>query len=181
MSKELDTAINKIKQCFETTELFGANYSLDTACRQYLELKDYKVIKEPSLEGVKTVDALVNKFYDLMEFYYDSKCRKVASPKKDIALLSNFVEQRRIALDTTFTKALAESMLIVKGLFVFKDDIGLDRPIGTWIFGTDKCKWITDKVIDMLNNNKQAENEFKVRQLSSQYEAETEHKLKGML
>ena len=181
MSKELDSAVNDIKQTFSTNELFGKNISLDAACKKYLELRNYKIIEEPILEDVKTVEDLVNKFYDLMEFHYDSKVRTAANPKKDVALLSNFVEQRRLSLDTTFRKALVDCITIIKSLFIFKEDLGLNRPIGTWIFGTDKCKWITDKVIVMINEQKDAENEMIMRRMSEQYEEETEKSIKGLL
>jgi len=139
------------------TNLFGTevvNYTeIDMLCKDYLQYRDFKVIALPKREVIKKAEDLVNYFYSLYRFHKGSACPLVANRKKDIILISKFVKQRREYLDCSLEEAMQDTATIIEALFIYKEDLGLNREAGIWIFGTDKCKWITDKIISLLNTN----------------------------
>ena len=48
-----------------------------------------------------------------------------------------------------------------------------------WVFGTDKCKWITDKVIGILNDGQERQNEERAKAAASRWSAEASKSYTG--
>lgn len=168
----------------DTSTLFGdLNYDeIEDSCIEFLSKSDYKVVKKPKNAKIKRVDELRNKFYNLKKFYHvESKCEISSSPKRDEAILSRFVSNRVEELGCSKEKALSDCSFIIESLFKYEKDLGLDEEVGIGVFGTDKCKWITDRVISMANRDNDRINEYMMDQLVVSYGHEHEDEFKGFL
>jgi len=139
--------------------------TIEKACINYLKSLNYKVVSRPSIYKIKDLDDLVTTFYSLVEYTQTSVCAMTANKDKDRALLSTFVKGRQIALDIEYSSALQETALIMHGLFNYKDELGLTVPLGIWVFGSAKYRWVIDKVIFLLNTEEDALNDFAVGKL----------------
>lgn len=163
----LDTLKSKIKN-LDSGSLFGDNFvekEVETACVLFLKSLGYKVVNKPRQRSVKNIDELINYFYSLLEYHHNEVCSLVSNKQKDRALLARFISLRQAELQYSFDECLQDCVNIITALFVFEKDLGLTIPIGMWVFGGDKCKWVTDKVISMLNNNEEALNEVRVENM----------------
>lgn len=125
---------------------------VEMACVHYLEALGYKVSAKVVSYRVKDLDQLIDLFYSALEYKSGEVCALTSNRKKDRALFSNFIKQRQQELGCSHAEGLNDCANIIFGLFKFEDQLDLSLPMGTWVFGSDKCKWITDKVINMLNN-----------------------------
>ncbi len=148
---------------------------LEKACVNYLKVLGYKVNIKPTLHKVNKLDELIDLFYHLMEFYHNDVCSLVSNRKKDRSLISNFIKNRQKELGCSFKEGLQDCANIIYGLFIFEDQLGLTSPANLSVFGNDKCKWITDKVITILNSNKDVVNEIKVEKMILEQEVEAEN------
>ena len=189
MSKKLDTdvCLRELKRSFSSLDIkdiYGKlNYDVVVvACSDFLKSLDYKVINKPIDRNVKTIDGLVNLFYDLKSFNHaGNKCELVSSPKRDLAVFSRFVSARQTELNCTKQQAIADCVFIIKSLFYYEEQLGLNEAVGVWVFGTDKCKWITDRVIRLANKDKEMENSYAVERLVDRYDQDHEDEFKGLL
>lgn len=149
------------------------NYTnIEASCCEYLISRGYKVIEQVKYYDVKHVDNLISTFYNLLEYNYPEKCALISNSKKDVALFSKFVNNREEGLNCTNKQALEDCDKIIRGLFKYEDRLGLNQDIGTWIFGTDKCKWITDKVIQIINNELNSQSDVLMRRLTNTFGSE---------
>lgn len=141
---------------------------------RYLKLEGYKVSKRPSMTNIKHIDQLVSYFYSMLEFYGGEGLSLISNREKDLTIMSRFVKQRQDALGCSSEFAISDCALIIKVLFDIKDELNFDAPLGIWIFGTDKCRWITDKIIGVINDKYQHENDFIIEERARAYEKECE-------
>lgn len=151
----------------------NAEKEVEKACISYLKVLGYKVSKKPILQKVSKLDELVDLFYNLMEFYHSDICSLVSNRKKDRVLIANFIKQRQDELGASFSEGLQDCANIIFSLFIFEEDLGLSLPISINVFSPNS-KWITDKVINILNNNKDIENELKIERLTIKQEVYAE-------
>ncbi len=166
MSKKIKEFLNNLKTALLTLDnvkLFGAEETsykeIEYSCVQYLKFIGYKVAKRPEFKTIIKIEDLVTYFYTLMDYYHSEFCSLTSSRKKDIAIISNFVNYRKDELGCSTTSAINECALIITTIIQNEKELGLDRQIGIWVFGTAKCKWITDKAISLLNDNYTRQNE----------------------
>jgi hypothetical protein len=157
MSVDLNTFIAKVTALKEPT-LFKESdedilQQLDTLCIDFLEARSYIVLAKPKRKDFKSVDDLISYFYNLYNYYKKPVCRLVSNKTKDRAILNNFIKLRCTELSITFNEALAETAFIMEGLFMYEKDLGLTGAISLSLFGNKNCKWITDKIICLLNND----------------------------
>jgi len=160
----LDTLIGCIKN-LENPGFLKDHLLLDAveeACASYLKSIGYKVSKNTDYYKINTIDELVDFFYNCLDYYHSEVCSLVSNRQKDRALFSKFISNRQSELGCSFKDGLQDCANIVKALFIYEDELALTLPIGTWVFGSEKCKWLTDKVINILNNNLESVNEQKV-------------------
>lgn len=164
--KELESLRDKVKALDSVGFLSDSvpEQEVEDACVSYLKALGYKINKKPVLHKVKKLDELVDLFYNLMEFYHNDVCSLVSNRKKDRVLISNFLKNRQVELLCSFDESLQDCANIVYGLFIFEGSLGLSYPISISIF-SDNCKWITDRIIAILNENKDIENEIKVERM----------------
>ena len=144
----------------DNKSLFGDDLSnIESCCCNYLKYLGYKVAKRPEYNNITKIDDLVTYFYSLMEYHHNEVCSLVANRSKDLKVISSFVKQRMLELNYSRKAAMNDCALIMTTIFNNEVELGLDRPVGVWVFGTKKCKWITDKAITLLNNNYERFNE----------------------
>lgn len=171
----LSSLRTKIKD-LDSISFLGDNVAekeVELACVEYLKSVGYKITKKPELHKVNKLDELLDLFYNLMEFYHNDVCSLVANRKKDRVIISNFLKNRQEELSCTFNESLQDCANVIYSLFIFEEDLGLSYPLSVSVF-SDNCKWITDKVICMLNDNKDVENEIKVERMVEANEAMAE-------
>jgi hypothetical protein len=164
------------------TNLFGDNVvtleEIDYICEKYLKFRNYKLAKLPKREIIKKIDDLINYFYSLYAFYKGNECSLVAD-KKDFIIMSRFVKQRRTYLQCSSQEALQDTAFIIEGLFLYEEELNLDTGVTLKVFGTDKCKWITDKIILLININKTKRNDLKVIQMAKKWSEKEAEAYKG--
>lgn len=171
----LETLIQKVKS-LDYLSFFKDNSEekeVEKACVNYLKSLHYKVIQKPSLSIVRDLDGLVTLFYALLEYNHDSICSLVSNRDKDKALLSAFVKSRQEALEIDYNMALQDAAVIMHGLFNHEKSLGLTVPIGVWVFGSAKYKWVIDKVIFLLNVTEDLANAFTVTRLATMDEMQS--------
>ncbi len=177
MIKELHVLKTKISALDEVTFIDDrvSEKELEKACVNYLNVLGYKVTEKPVLHKVNKLDELIDLFYNLMGFYHNDVCSLVSNRKKDRSIISTFIKNRQKELGCSFKEGLQDCANIIYGLFIFEDQLGLTSSVSLSVFGNDKCKWITDKVINILNNNKDIGNEIKVEKMILEQEINAEN------
>ena len=161
---KLDILQSKVK-ALDSCSLFGDNHAekeVEAACVGFLKSLGYKVVARPRKRVIKNIDELINFFYNMLEYHHNDICSLVSNKQKDRTLLTRFITQRQEDLSCSFEDGIQDCANIIEALFVFEDDIGLTIPICMWVFGGEKCKWVTDKVIGMLNDNEEILNDVKL-------------------
>ena len=173
--KELELLRIKVKD-LDSAGFLSDNLSereVEKACVSYLKSVGYKVAEKPVLHKVHKLDELVDLFYHLMEFYHNDVCSLVSNRKKDRALVSSFIKNRQEELQCSFEEGLQDCANIIYSLFIFEERLGLNSSISISVFSPN-CNWLTDRVITILNDNKDVENEIKVEQLIREQEYKAE-------
>jgi hypothetical protein len=155
-----DSIIGDLKEHISSLDnhaLFGEDKNvyanIESSCSDYLKFLGYKVAKRPCIKSIIKIEDLVSYFYSLLEFYHNETCSLTSNKAKDLSIISRFVSKRKEDLKCSKESAINDCATIIKTLVSNEKELGLDRPIGIWVFGTDKCKWITDRAITLLNNN----------------------------
>jgi len=173
--KELGLLRTKVKD-LDSAGFLGDNISemeVEKACVSYLKSIGYKVAEKPILHKVRKLEELVDLFYHCLEFYHNDVCSLVSNRKKDRVLVSSFMKSRQEELHCSFEESLQDCANIIYSLFIFEERLGLNSSISISVFSPN-CKWITDKVITILNDNKDVENEIKVEQMVLSQETKAE-------
>ncbi|MBV5347959.1 hypothetical protein JZU46_07080 [bacterium] len=171
----LETLVQKVRD-LDSFSFIVDNISekeVEKACINYLKSLNYKVTAKPSLFTVRDIDDLITTFYSLLDYTHNSTCAMVSNRDKDRALLSNFVKGRQSILEVSYDSALQDTALIIHGLFNYEKELGLTVPIGTWVFGSTRFKWVIDKVIYILNAQEDLTNDFEVDRLAAIDEAQS--------
>ena len=167
----------------ETTSLFSTELdiqnSIEKCCCEYLKSQGYKISKNPTNSTIIKTEDLITYFYSLSEYYHGECLVLTSNRKRDLVMAGSFVEQRIKELGCTKKAALHDCATIMEGLFLNEALLGLDRPVGLWVFGTDKCKWITDKVIGILNDGQERQNEERAKAAASRWSAEASKSYTG--
>ena len=126
---------------------------IEIACVTFLKSLGYKVVKKPVFAVVTKLDDLITLFYTLDNYYHHSVCDTVSNKQKDRKIFSTFISQRQEELKCSFKEGLQDCANIIKALFIFESSLDLTVPLGTWVFSSNKYKWLIDKVISMLDDN----------------------------
>ncbi len=165
--KNLDILISKVKQLDAPSFLNDKlpEKEVEVACVNFLKSLGYKVANKARPRQIKNLDELVNFFYNLMDYYHNDVCALVANRQKDRTLFTRFISNRQLELKCSFEDGIQDCANIINALFVYESELDLTLPIGTWVFGSDKCKWITDKVISMLNSNVEILNAYRMEKM----------------
>ncbi len=154
-------------------------------CESFLVGNGYRVsppIKVNHTFKLTKYSDLVKLFYDYHSILYGTALPKSQNEAADNKIASNFVKSRQTAGGATVSKerALQECALIIETVINNLGAFGFDRQIGFWIFGTDSCRWITDKALDMIETERKliSDAELDVRIL--EYEAALSDEAKGI-
>lgn len=144
--------------------------NLINSCIEYLKTKNYKVIPRPSETTIKNIDNIITFFYEHLDYYYDNIYSLTSNKDKDRAYVKRFINDRQSALGTTREIAIQECVAIIRALFIYKEELNLNSTPGLWIFGSDSCKWIVDKIINYINSDKEYYNRIKVERMVMEYD-----------
>jgi len=154
----------------EQRDLFGGSVKteadLEALCIDFLKSRDYSIVKKPVRHDLKSVDDLIDYFYNMYAYYKGNICKLVSNRDKDRAILSNFVKKRSVELSISYKEALIDTALIIEGLFQYEEQLNLKSGPTLALFGWVNCKWVTDKVINLLNSN-----EYEFLQLKAERKA----------
>lgn len=163
--KPLDILIRKVRD-LDTISFLKDNINereVENACVMYLKSLNYKVVKPPKLFKIKDVDHLINRFYHLLDYYGGDTLS--VNRDKDKAILTRFIKLRQEELDISYDAALQDTALLMQGLFMYEKDLGLTVPLGIWVFGSIKYRWVIDKIAFILNSEKDLYNDIAVGRL----------------
>ena len=178
---ELDTLQIKVKALGENSFIKDnlPEKDVEKACVAYLKSLGYKVVSQVISYKVSTLDELIDLFYHLMDFHNNDVCSLVSNRKKDRSILATFITARQKELGYSFKDSLQDCANIINTLFVYEEELALTVPLGIWVFGSDKCKWITDKAINILNNTAVANSEAAVIKMAEEDEIKNSNEYTG--
>lgn len=182
MSKKqesLDSTLVALKEALvelDNVSLFGSNYDLlekaEILMCKYLSSVGYRVYKNPNKTNIKHIDQLLDFFYSTLNYHHGEDLALVSNRDKDKALVGRFVKKRQEALNCSNEQAIADTVLIIEAMFEKEAELALDTALGTWVFGTGKCSWVTDKIINIINDERQDANETMIAQKVLAFEDE---------
>lgn len=141
--------------------LFGdPEADLKLACSEYLSSKGYKVVHPRYKTRVKSVEGLVDYFYDMYSRSLDRSGEWVPvyrnNRMQDLGTAKRFVESRMEASGIDKETAIKECAEIIKTVVENFDEFGFKKALSFSIFGQDKCAWITQKAMGILNSSEAA-------------------------
>jgi len=128
-------------------------------CEEFLMDREYRVIPPMEIKdfGIRKYTDLVTLFYDLYNEMYTDPLPPSDNRVADNKIASNFVNSRKSLGSISRLRALKECALIIKTVVLHKDEIGVQGTLGFWMFGTDSCRWITGKALEILAMEDRAE------------------------
>jgi hypothetical protein len=173
--KELELLRDKVK-LLDAPSFFEDNSTLkdiEISCTVFLKVLGYKVVKKEEFTKISKLDELIDLFYNLLDYYHNDLCSLVSNRQKDRKIFSSFITLRQEELGCTFSEGLQDCSRIIKALFIYEDLLELSLPIGTWVFGSSKCKWITDKIIGMIDGNQALLNEYVLEKMVDEDEGKS--------
>jgi hypothetical protein len=187
MNKDSERLLEHLREALtglDTQALFEVDLDterrIEGLCEQFLKLQGFKVNKRPVLTNIKHIDQLVDFFYSTMSFYHGDDMTLIANRGKDMSVMSRFVEQRRTELECSPEVAIGDVAMIIKTLFENEKELNLEFPIGIWIFGTDRFRWITDRIISIINDKYKDANEVAVERMVDALEDRDDHIYTGI-
>lgn len=123
-----------------------------TACIEYLRKKGYRVVKAPKCSfEIKTLDDLINLFYNWLEFKFPGVVGKYINYNKDRKIARLFVDSRMMAGNYDEKHAMKECGLIIETIFKNFERFNLDtNNLGFWIFGQQNLGWVTDVALQII-------------------------------
>jgi len=154
--KELDSDEVSFLELAESY-LVGSGYRVFTPISVGLEFKLTKY------------SDLVMLFYHLYYLLYAEELPPPQNKAADFKIAAAFVKSRQAIAGSKISKkrALEECALIIKTVLLNKDSFHFNQPLRFWMFGTDTCKWITDKALDIIRIEKHLLSEAKLEEESN--------------
>jgi hypothetical protein len=157
MENRLKDNIRKALISEEQNSLFGNkdNISLEKACVDFLKNIGYKVvkpIKDPK-NYVKDLDTLIDFFYNRLNSNHPRHINVYRNLGRDRKIAGKFLENRIKATGCSSKTALKECGEIIRTIFDHEDKFNFDRQIRFEFLGQENMGWVTDKAIQILNNN----------------------------
>jgi len=146
-------------------------------------------IAEPLVvnESVNNLSKLLNYFYmRLFTICPDAQLTTVKNFKKDMKLISKFVEARKVNMNEQ--AAIQECVAIIDVIFDYTWEFNFKRLITIEVLGQVKSGWITEKAVFILNRElakkDEEEAERKIQEIEDNYKVdlkETANKLDKIL
>lgn len=162
----------------EQSTIFNSNKTEEKileSCVQYLRYHGYTVVSpKVFVNKITSTDDLVAHFYRLLNNNHPDDFKTSYNVNKDRNIAKKFVESRMIATGASREHALNECGEIITTLFKHEEEFHFKYAIDFAIFGQDNLKWITDKTIQLMNENLKSEKEeYAVKLRNLAVEADT--------
>lgn len=144
-------------------------------CVRYLRYHGYTVV-DPKVfnKKIASIDELIAYFYMLLNSNHPEDFTTSYNDNKDRSIAKKFVENRTLATGASREHALNECGEIIKTLFEHEKEFNFKYSLNFSIFGQDNSKWITDKTIQIMNENlKSKREEYAVKLRNKAVEADT--------
>jgi hypothetical protein len=135
---------------------------------EFLTHRGYTIISKTASPSTKNVEELLNFFYREKQRHY-KEVLLTSNRNKDMTLLSNFISNRVSTLNKSKEVVIKECEDIIVALFEHEVELGLNTRIGAWVFGTGKCGWVIDKVIEIININNEIDSNDRTELLSDKF------------
>jgi hypothetical protein len=173
----ISSALKDLEQEDLFTSLEDKYKVLSLACEAYLKYNGFTVISpKPRNKSIKSLDDLINLFYDLFERYHPGLEVNYGILVRDRKLARDWVNSRSLASGSSKEIAMSECAEVIKTIFEHEDEFKFNMPISFSILGLKSCGWITDKAIQIINRKKLKEEEERseayIRKLDEEYDAE---------
>lgn len=149
---DLENALVSAKQ----TTLTGPNFDeINELCVKWLKKQGYSVHSPVKYSNKpKSYDDLFNLFYELFKKHYPEHVVPYNGDSHDRKIAKEFVESRMGCSGIDKPTAMAQCMEIIEALFLFKDQLNLDKTPNFGIF-TPSMGWFVGKIIDKINEHKE--------------------------
>lgn len=176
---ELDDKVELLRKSIIDTEQNIFNQGSDKYndvidnCKNLLLYIGYKVFEPINYDHINIKDErkLVEYFHTYFAHTHPNKARnKVVNLHRDIRLAKLFVKSRMESRKISKKIALAECAEIIRTVFDNESAFNFNREITFDIFGQDRCAWITNKAIDIMNSNVLGKNRDKVEKRREELE-----------
>lgn len=147
----------------DQTSIFSvaSDDNLVKACQDFLREKGFSVLRPISFSDyeIKTKKELIEYFYERLRKEHQQHAAVYINEMRDMVIAKLFVKSRMQASGTNEATAIKECAEIIKTVLDNYKEFKFKYQINFAIFGNARCKWITDKAIDILNNKYKAKNE----------------------
>lgn len=158
--KKLIKEIKSAVALAEQPSMFPAPEILDDACAAYLKYKGFTVVKPDKFTGSK-----VKEMKDLISLFYSRLDKRINNDPKmgarrayrntmaqDLSIAKRFVESRMEVNEVGKHAAIIECANIINAVFDNYDEFNFKYDITFAIFGLGKMAWVTEKAVQVLNN-----------------------------
>lgn len=124
------------------------------SCETLLEKNGRKILHPPKIYSMVTnAKLLVEHFYQTFSFKHPDMLPK-RDEIVDLVIAKSFI--KRVQEDTgyAYLEAVKLCAELVAVLFKYEEEFNFNNEIYTSmrVFGQDKMRWITDKILDIVNN-----------------------------
>ena len=168
----------------KTNNLFGKSYlydNLDKICVDYLKYRGFIVPnKIKYIYNITKIDQLIDIFYFNLYKYHPDNIKLYRDKVEDRRSATAFVKSRQTASGTSRKEALSECATIVYKFFEYEKEIGFSGTINLAIFSVRKLKWLTDKILIMINEKIKEENEKRLELKINKITKDNEHENIGV-
>lgn len=170
MDKKLISEIQISLAACEQSTLFGDPYeNLELACVKFLKHRGYTVVIPKTFKTkIKTTQDLIELFYDRLNKMDVSNHKHSSTAGKDNAVAKRMLDGRMAATGASKEYSLGECGEIVNTLFDNLDKFNFKYSLSFSVFGQSKLKWVTDKIIDIMNEKKAKDNEKKAESIADE-------------
>jgi hypothetical protein len=137
-------------------------------CKDLLLYKGYKVFDCINYNhiNVKSTKDLIEYFYGCLTHYHPEMIKNsIVNMRNDLFIAKHFLKSRMDNRKINKEIALAECIEIITTVFNNEHEFNFDRDLSFSIFGQDKCSWITEKAINIINRERSGKNRDNYKKL----------------
>lgn len=161
--EKLITRMKELAESLTQPALFDQDYSeLVKVCREFLEKRGYKTIRcRYTYPKIKKSTDLIELFDALFTRNHPDLIAPYRKKSVDRTIAKRFVDARTKASNSSKEQALLECAEIISTIFKYESEFKFTMPLSFGMLGQEKCGWITDKAIQLMNQRKAREDEIR--------------------
>jgi hypothetical protein len=170
--KDLIKNVRDAAKAFDQTGIFGPKDkegTLDEACVEYLKFRGYRVAPPHEFSiKIKDLNDLIKYFYLLWNSKYPEKYTASHNLGKDRVIAKKFVDGRMAATGASRDYALDECGKIIKVIIDNVEEFKFQYDVSFSVLDQENMGWVTQKALNILNNQLDKEREIKIDRLQKE-------------